>query len=800
MLRNYFKIAIRTLLRDKTYSLITILGLAAALTVSFITLLFILDEFNYDRFNKKADNIYRVVYGNEKYITATPFPLAPILKADFPEILNTVRVIKTSLQIKNSSGWIKEKNILFADKSFFEIFTLPLIRGNYKSALNEPFSVVITRLAAEKYFGKNNPVGKTLNILIDKTNYDLQITALIDHFPKNSHFTGDFIVSMSVAEKVFKSMEKLMQAQFGFCISLLDSWDASSFSTYILLPDKYDIKKLDEKLPAFYKKHKETAGKFNLHFQPLLDIHLSSDTRAENGQNNSMRNIFLFSSVALLVLAVACFNFIILSTARSTNRLKEIGLRKVIGADKTDIFKQILGESICVSFTALPVSLLFVEIILPFINQLLDRTLVINYLNNWQYILGLLIITSLVGVLSGIYIAFHASALHPTEILKGIPHSGRNKYSFRKSLIIAQLSVLIFMLVCTIIYYKQLNFLHKKDIGFNINHLITFSITNENFKKTFQTFKHETEASPDIISVSAAYDVPPSESGIPIKISTLDKPEIQHDMKWVFVEYDFFKTLQAKLFKGRDFSGKFNDIQESVILNETAFKKLGVRNIETCKINIGDNTEPRKIIGIAKDFHESSLHNLIPAMIFSIMPSQIRQVVIRIHTENYKEALSFIKASWEKFNPDEAFEFTYIKDEYERFYSDEDKLGFIISIFTIITILISCLGLVGISTFIADRQIKEIGIRKTLGASVFNIVKLSLSNFIKWVSIAFIIAAPISYLIVDKWLQDFAYRVEISIWTFLISGGVALVITLATISYQVINAATANPVESLKYE
>ena len=801
MFKNYLKIAFRNLLKQKAYSFINIIGLAIALACCFVVLLYVLDELSYDRYHKNADRIFRIVYGNESYITATPFPLAPTLRNDFPEVLKTVRISTTSLLIKKNENWIEEPKSICADEAFFEVFTLPLIKGDPQNVLNDPFSVVITKEMAEKYFGKQEPVGKTLNIQIEKELYDMKVTGIIEHFPKNSHFRTDFIASMSVVKEVDKTFQKISKARFGYPISLLSSWDASSFYTYLLLPEGYVASELEIKLPEFNKRHFGDEKKFDFHLQSLTDIHLSSKTRGDIDEQGSMRNIYLFSTIALFILAIACINFIILTTARSSNRAKEIGLRKVIGANRLDLIKQVLGESIVTAFIALPIAVTFVEVLLPFVNQLLGKELAGNYFQNWQCAIGFLSITIAVGIFSGSYIGFYLSRFQPVEIFKSMVIRGSSKSYFRKVLVIIQLSVFILMLVCSLLFYHQLHFLHNKDLGFSIEHLLSFYITNAEFKKSYQAFKHEIKSNPNVLSVSAAFDVPPTETGMSIQVATPDNPEEKHEMKWLFVDYDYFETLRVKLVHGRTFSDKYaNESHESVILNQSAIKELGLKESIGKVVKSENFNRPKKIIGVIEDFHEGSLHGQIPPMVFSCIPSQIGQIVIRIRPDNVSNTIEYIRNTWRQFNPDETFAFSFIEEEYSKFYRSEEKLGRIISAFTILTILVACLGLFGLSMFMAEQRTKEIGIRKVLGASVTSVVQLLTKEFIKWVLLANLIAWPIAYYAMNKWLQNFAYRINISWWVFVLAGGIALVIALLTVSWQVIRTAIANPMEALRYE
>ncbi len=795
MIKSYLKLNFRNLLKNRVYATITITGLEIALASCFLIYLYVLGELSFDRYHQNADRIYRVVYGAEKMITATPFILAPNLQNDFPEVVKAVRVTsKMSVQIQKDGNWISETEFIGADKAFFEVFTLPLIQGAPETVLNEPFSVVITKSMAQKYFGNELALNKTLNIQIENEKYDLKVTGILDHFPQNSHFIAEFIASISLVEKVYAQMEKRMQAQFGFPISLLNSWDGSSFSTYLLLPESYPKTKLDQKLVEFEKKHFAGNLKFNLKLQPLTDIHLHSPDQGK------MSNLYLFSAIAILILVVAVVNFVILSTAQSFTRLREMGLRKVLGAARADLIKQILSEAFLTTIIALFLAMILVELFRPFINQLFGTEMSANYLQNWQFMAGSLLIVGIVTISSGSFIAYYVSAFQPAEVLKSKPLKNTSKSYFKEGLIVAELLIFISMLTCSLLFYRQIYFLNNKDLGFNPQNLIGFDFPTPEFKQNFMAFKEEIRQNPGVLFSGAAFDVPPSESGFQVEINPTDNNESKKTMKALFVDYDYLETIEARLIAGRFYSDKLaSDPQESIILNESAVKALNIPPPYPEKsINcLGNN---RKIIGVIQDYHEESLHAQINPMLFCLGPEQNRQAVIRLDAQNMPGTIEVIRTIFKKFAPNATFSYHFVADDYKKFYHAEEKLGRIIATFTLLTILLTCLGLFGLSLFMTERRTKEIGIRKVLGASVAEIVLLLTKDFNRLIILSCFIAWPITWLIINKWLQNFAYRIEIGWWTFALSGILALIIAFISISWQTIRAAMGNPVVSLRYE
>jgi len=807
MFKNYLKIAFRNLLKHKSYATINILGLAIGLACCFLILLFIFNELSYDRYHTKADQIYRVVENEPRKGcgTATPFLLAPTLKSAFPEIQETVRIISQSMEVKCGKSFITESHIICADASFFKIFTLPLIKGSPEAVLAQPNSLVITRAMAEKYFGEAEPIGNILTLRNDKDLYQLTVTGVIEAFPENSHFRADFITSMSLVQQIFTKADLFLQARFGFKMPpLLENWGACCFGTYLLLPPDYAAPELEKKLPEFCERHIKNSRQFSFYLQPLTDIHLYT-TLAQGHSDFTVQGninmIYILSTISLLILIAASLNFIIISTARYTTRTKEIGLRKVIGAQRSDLTQQILGESIMVTLLALPIALLLVELFLPVLNSLLGQNITVQFYYNWKFLLGLILLTIVVGTVSGSYLAFYISGFQPAEIFMNQAHKKTAKAYFRKVLVVVQLTIFIGMLVCSLIIYRQLRFIQNKDLGFNQANMLIVNMTHFDFRNRYPSFKNEVEKYSGVTSVSAASDVPPLESGMLTKVRTSEKPDEEVEIQILQVDYDFFKTLQARLIQGREFSRDFPaDHENALVLNEAAVARLGIKQPLGAQLYFGPDDTGPQIIGVVNDFHLNSLYQKINPVIFSINSDLIAKVLIRIKPENIDQTLTFLEKQWQLFNPEGPFDYQFMDGKIEQLYGGEYKFKRIIDYFTFITILVASLGLFGLALFIAEQRTKEIGVRKVLGASVTGIVTMLSREFVKLTLIACVLAYPVAFYVMQNWLDDFAYRIKMDFITFILSGLLAIGITLLTVSLQAIRAARANPVEVLRYE
>lgn len=781
MLKNYLKCAFRNIKRYKLYSFINIAGLAVGMLICILITLFVKDELSYDRYHENAGRIYRVIadYNISKGFSKSAITsaiLAPALIENFPEIAHAVRFYhENRAVIQFNDKLFSEERFFFSDAAVFNVFTFPFIKGDLRTALQEPYSVVLTVETAQKYFGNDFPIGKTITL---QNRGDFKVTGILHNIPHNSHFTFDFLASFATFGKI-------------------DNPWAYQGWTYIHLPEDYDAAILEEKFVT----NKEELGWYSaglqFYLQSLTSIHLHSHLSGEIEANSDIRSIYIFSLIAFFIMLIACINFMSLATARSAHQACEVGVRKVLGAQRVQLAKQFLGESLLFSFLALGVALALVEIFLPAFNRLARKPLQMDYADSWLLLLTLMFVSLLVGLVSGSYPAFFLSAFQPTQVLKGgwAGDTGRSSRIFRCSFVVIQFVISIALIISTGIIGKQLRYMHKKDLGFQKKHIVEIPIANTPLLKSYPAFKAELLKYPNILNVSAAM-------GSPLDGKLMDSQKIndeQIEVHYLLVDPDYIETLGMTLLRGRSFSkDSITDATEAVILNETAVKTFGLKDAigKNFKIIGGKGV----IIGVVRDFHSASLHEQIQPAALQILPKFYRNILVRIRPENISTTLKFLALKWREFAPHWPFEYIFLEEDFNKLYRAENSLVRIFGYFSFIAILIACLGLFGLASFTTERRIKEIGIRKVLGASVPGIVLLLSKDFTKWVLMANIIAWPIAYFVMNRWLQNFAYRINIGIGIFLLSAMAAFVIALATVSYQAVKAALANPVESLRYE
>jgi putative ABC transport system permease protein len=784
MFKNYLKIALRNIRRKKVYSFINISGLAVGMAIFFLILIYIQYEFSYDRFHENANQIYRIttewqVEGQSQIHESTAAPVAAALLNDFPEVINAVRLTRTGAIINHNGQSFIESRIYMVDPSFFDIFNFPLIRGNPKTALADSNSIVITEEMAEKYFGQKDPIGKTITFM---NRYDFKITGISKNVPPNSNLNYNFLVRFDLINEF---------SNFNY----LQSWAAWNFQTYILLQKDFLLSEFEKKSVEFIKKYrgKDSTNPQRLHLQPLTRINLETQNR--------IQYIYIFSAIAAVILLLACINFMNLSVAQFSTRAKEVGMRKVIGAQRHQLIKQFLGESIVISFLALPLALILAELLMPFFNSLLMTQLQSHYLQNLPFVMAIIGITFSVSIVSGSYPAFYQSALRPVQSIKGELKSGSKISLLRSFLIIFQFSVSIILIISTVVIYNQMHYIRGRDLGFNKEHIVNVPIYARELRQKIDYVKSELLSNPNISNVSVSTFSPGSYPNQSVDWEGRKEDE-ELMMPWYSVDYDFIKTFEIELIKGRDFSNAFpGDIRSAYILNECAEKTFGWENAvgKQFQVERADLTMGR-VIGVMKDFHFASLHYPMQPLALVLAPDEGSHFSLKIASKNISATLEFIKNKFKEFAPGAPFEYKFLDDEVSEMYMAEERLGEIFNFLSVLAIFIACLGLLGLSFFAIARRTKEIGIRKVLGASVLDILTLLSKDFTKLVVIANVIAWPIAYYAVNKWLQNFAYRSSLSIWIFILAGAIALIIALITISFQSTKAAIANPADSLRYE
>ncbi len=810
MISNYIKIAFRNLVRFKAYSAINITGLAIGMACCILILLYVYDEMSYDRFNENSNRIYRIVVdgalGENSFKAAvTAPPLRNALLQDYPEVEAATRIRNFGFPVLRYEDKVfSEEKFYWVDSTFFDVFTLNFIKGDPKTALTQPLSVVLTQKMAKKYFGNENPMGKILNM---DNRRDYKVTGVVKEFPENSHFHFDFLGSMSSYDFVDQQ-----------------GWLNNSFYTYLLLSKDFPAKQFEAKLPALVQKYvdpvierflnvpmaelKKRGAKYQYVLQPITEIHLHSNLDAEIEPNGDIAYVYIFSLIAFGILLIACINFTNLATARSTNRLKEIGVRKTLGSSRQQLIKQFLTESILMTFIAVIISLIILEIALPSFSDLVGKQLSINYLESVFSIPLLILFILLVGTIAGAYPALYLSSFNPVRVLKKeAGNSGRNPW-LRNSLVVVQFAVSIFLFIGTIIVYNQLDYISNKKLGFNKDQVVVVKKTDDIAIKrphNIESFVNDLKSIPGVIDASNSNHIFGEDFGnTPYKIfGTNDN----HIMNIMFADYDFASVYGIQMAQGRFYSREYGTDTTAIVINETAAKDFGIADDPIGKqiVHAHSNDEEADVytvIGVMKDFNYQSLHQKIQPMIIHLFNSRGfgRNVSVKLSPNNMKKELSEINDVWHKYAGNQAFEYIFFDEDFEKAYAAEERTGVIVSVFSVLAILIACLGLFGLAAFTTEQRTKEVGIRKILGASVPGIVVLLLKDFAKWVLISNIIAWPIAYFALSKWLEDFAYRVDISFWTFVLASVIAILIAIFTVSYQSIKAAVANPVKSLRYE
>jgi putative ABC transport system permease protein len=774
MFKNYLRVAYRNTIRHKGYAFINLAGLVIGLACSILIVFWVQDELGYDRFHKNCDNLYRVVSN----LWVQPAPLAPTLKEEYPEIQNAVRILKRRTLVNVEEKTFYEDDFCIADNSLFEMFTLPFRSGNPETALIEPFTLVMTDEAAEKYFGCQDPVGKVVKI---DSKYDMKVTAVIENLPHNSTLQFAMIAS-------FPTLKGLGVR--------LEHWGNHMYSTYILLSEAASVEEVSQKISdVVQKKNPSLSIPKGLSLQALGRIHLYEE--------GYIKNVTIFSSVAVFILLLAFINFINLTTARSENRSLEVGVRKVIGANRSQLIKQFLGESVFFSGTAFLLALILVWLLLPSFNNLSAKSLNMNLTDTFPLLLGLLGITLLASIAAGSYPALYLSSFHPANVIRKIRSTGWARNSrLREFLVVFQFSISIFLLISTIVVYDQLNFVQNKDVGFEKEHVIYLGMNRDILPKR-DSFQEQLRGNPNILSVTMASSVPSNVTNIASGIDW-EGNNGRKNASWRFAaaDYDYIETLKLEMVAGRSFSREFpSDVRRGFIVNEEAVKEMELEE----PVGKWFSLWGRKgtIIGVMKNFHFRSLHTPITPLLLWMgrnSPSFYNYTLIRIAPENIPETLKTIRNTWKSFSPHFPFEYGFLDETFGRLYETEAQMGKIFSYFSFLAVFISCLGLFGLAAYTAERRTKEIGIRKVFGATTSSIVWMMSSAYSRWVLLANLIAWPTAYFFANKWLQGFAYRTPITLLTFILAAILSLIVALLTVSYQSVKAATANPIESLRYE
>lgn len=804
MLRNYIKIAWLNIKNHKVFAFINIFGLAIGLLCFLFIAIYVVDELSYDRYAANAKNIYRVnlsVTGNGD-VAVYPhvdFGVGEGMAREFPEVKSFVRMNPAADFIRYEDVFFKEDKLAFADSNFLQLFSIPLLKGNAKNALVQPNSMVISKALAEKYFGDEDPLGKSMVVGLRDAVY--KVTGVFDKVPDNSHFHLNAVLSLTT-----------------FHITN-PTWSNIGEYTYLELNDHTDVKKLEAKFPQLIAKYvvpevqrdmgvslaeaQKAVNTFVFSLQPLTDIHLHSDTKYEIEANGDYQNVYIFSALALFILLLACINFTNLSIARSIKRAKEIGVRKVLGSEKGHLIKQFLSESILMSFCATVVALILACLLLPYYNQLAGKTFSIEYFSSLPFILSILVLILLIGLASGIYPAFYLSTFSPIKVLKGAKVAGNAKSPLRNGLIVFQFFISTALIGGTIIIQQQLQHLQNKKLGYDKEQVLVLPDGRLLGSKQ-DAFKQLVLQDNQVLSASIARVVPGEDDFIggtqvyPVNDSGDNGTEIH--MNIYQVDYDYLKTLGMKIKEGRYFSLDHPSDSNAVVVNEAAVKELGWNNTNPVgKSIVRSGQQEYKVIGVVKDFNYASAKDKVAPLMMTI-GGNYGGFILKVKTDNVSGLLDNLKTKWNSLNPTGPMNYSFLDDKFAALYISEMRMQRIFSIFSLLAVVIASLGLFGLSTFMVEQRTKEIGVRKVLGASTPKVAVMLSQEFIRLILISIVLATPLVYFFMNKWLQSFAYRIEIQIWVFVLAGMMSVLIGMATVSFQTIKAALMNPVRSLRSE
>lgn len=798
------------MIRGRFISFINLFGLTVGLTCCLLILTYIINELSFDKYNKNADNIYRVTRlfrnpetGNtDLHLSAIAPPFGPLLQNDFKEIKKITRLLDNSpCPLKYGEKMFNEPNTYFADENIFDVFDVHVTKGDPAKALNDPFSVMVTEEVATKYFGNEDPMNKTIRM---NNQYDLRVTGVFKAFPSNAHMHPGMMISFNTLKDTSVYGAEQLRTNFG----------NNSFFTYLLLPKGYKPEKLEAQFPAFLdrampqrmSKYKASVGT-SLYLQKLTDIHLRSHTDYEAEENGDIKRVYIFSAIALFILLIACINYMNLSTARSALRAREIGIRKTVGALRKEIIFQFLSESVLITWIAMILAVGLTWLTLPFLNSLSGQQLSFQTLMNWKILTAIFFIPFIVGIISGIYPALFMSSFRPVKVLKGLFKVSNSNVSFRQVLVTAQFAISIILLISTAIVFKQLGYMQQKSLGFNRERIVTLPYNSAmDVNKKFEAFRTEVLANSNIKNITRSTRIPTGRlldnSGASINRGDSLVP-VTTDIKYVLADENFVGTYGIKMAAGRGLSKDYALDTSSFLINEAAVQVMGLKTNENAigkEMRYGP--QKGKIVGVIGDFHFESMHQKILPLILIVAntPNSYGRMSVKIAGGSIPAALAHLESTWKKFLPEVPYEYTFLDENFEKLYKSEQKQGTIFTVFACIAIFIACLGLFGLSAFSITQRIKEIGIRKVLGASVGSIVGLLSKDFLKLVAIAAVIAFPVAWFAMKTWLQDFAYRTNISWWIFVVAGIIAAAIALFTICFQAIKAALSNPVKSLRTE
>ena len=799
MLKNYFTIALRNCKKQQAYTFINIFGLAIGLTCFILISLFVQFELSYDTFHDKADRIYRVAkedpgsyYLGSNRFAVTPAPLTSALMKDLPEVEIATQIDKVNAILEYDGTRFYEDGI-YATEHFFDVFNFPLLYGDPSTVLDEPNTIILTETVARKYFGETDPMGQSLSFVYYDDKAEMKVVGIVEDVPANSHFTFDYIISMQ---------------SYGNYQRNLESWGNSNYLTYAVLRPDHSVPDFDAKLTALAQKYHRERPYYQEHPdeitayypQALTDIHLRSHINFEFGINSDVKYVYLFAAIGLLILLIACINYMNLATARSVTRAREVGVRKVMGAHRAQLIGQFMGEALILSGVALFFALLLAKLFLPTFNMLTAREMTLFSEQTGSLLITLVAIGLGVGLLSGSYPALMMSSFHPVQVMKGGLQRGRGKATLRNVLVVTQFAITIALIVGTLVIQQQLRYIQNANTGVDRDHVVSIPIKDRAMRSQYTTLKQTLERHPNVAEVTASRHDPTNISSQSGSQEWEGVEEGQHISVYnTGVMDNFIDVFGLDLVEGRNFSEtRGTDERDGILINETMARQLGWDTAIGKWFTL--HNEEQRVIGVVRDFNFHSFHQEMAPLMLYLDTDHYSRVLVKVRPEDMQETIAFLGATMAQFSPDYPFDYHFLDDAYNRMYQTETRLGRLFSYFTTLALLIACLGLLGLATFTAAQRTKEIGVRKVLGATLSDILVLLSKDFIRLIAIAFVLGTPFAYFAMNTWLQDFAYRIEISWPIFLIAGLIALLVTFLTISYQSIKVARTNPVDTLRHE
>ncbi len=790
MLKNLLKTTLRYIRKHPGYSLLNVLGLTLGITSALFLIIYVSDELSYDRYHEKAERIYRVsskITETDDQFTwiVAQIPFGPQVARDYPEVESFTRFINMPrAAYKFEDKEYIEENFFYADSTVFDIFTYKVIRGEVKSAVKDPKKIVLTETAAGRYFGDSDPVGKVLTS--GENTYE--VTGVIEDVPSNSHFRFEALAARNNLPKE------------------LGNWGNFGVFTYLLLPGGLDVKAFETKIQGMYEAHmKSIFGPLNINIEyilePIRKIHLYSTNAAEPEPTGSISYVYIFAIVAVFLVLIAAMNYMNLATARSTQRAREVGLRKVVGSRRSLLIMQFLSESVLLTLISLIISIILLLVLLPRFNTLAGKSFDIGILLSPAVLMSVFIVIVVSGIIGGSYPAFFLSRFSPVTVLKGEITQGSAGALFRKILVIIQFTISVAMIVCTMVVFRQLNFLKEKDQGFNQENVLSLQLNNQQMINKYPVLKQLLLKNEDIKYVTSTNTPMGEGSGKVIFNMETDQGMAQRGINFAVVDHDFIDALEIKIVEGRDFQLDMpSDTLTGVVVNETLVKRMGWSDPIGKRAEVGDESTVRaRVIGVMADYHQTGMYNEIESLLL-VYRERNNIVYVKLSGNNTEQTLSFIENTWKEVFPDQPYSFTFLKERFNRQFEADEKRGLIFTMFTILAILIACMGLFGLASYMVEQRTKEVGIRKVFGASEGVVVRLISRDFLLLVGISIVIALPVAFYFMSNWLENYVYRTNISIPLLILAALLTIGITFITISYKAYQAAVTNPASSIRTE